>query len=426
MMAGRWRGGAGRATGDGGGQRRRPARGLRRRPRRPGCVWVAGGLGWHADAVGCPSCERPYPLRQRSRWCVQLRLRPARPRRRRRAADDGRSTIAVLADGRRLRVALAIPGASTRATPSWPRRAPSCWAWPTRPRSGPWPASRGSPGGSRCARWRGCPPGCCWPRTRPASSELLDLVADGSGPVVVGINARVADGRDPSWLWDVPFERLTGRAVVATGERCADLSVRLRLRRRRARDAGATRSACRRPRGPSRRAARAARSSSSATTRRSTICCGPARPEPPDGPSAAHRRRLPRPPGHLRRRRQRAGPGPAGRAPWHRRRAAGGGERGAAAGSRHLLLGGGEDAPQVQAAESLVTDGAPGRGVAGGAVVLAVCAGYQIVGRSFPGGRRPAGPGPGPARRRHGEGPRAPRGGRDRGRRVERSASGLR
>lgn len=47
-------------------------------------------------------------------------------------------------------------------------------------------------------------------------------------PVVVGINARVADGRDPSWLWDVPFERLAGkRTVIAAGDRCWDLSVRL-------------------------------------------------------------------------------------------------------------------------------------------------------------------------------------------------------
>jgi UDP-N-acetylmuramyl tripeptide synthase len=58
-------------------------------------------------------------------------------------------------------------------------------------------------------------------------SELLDLVAPGSGPVVVGINARVADGRDPSWLWDVAFERLAGHPVVATGDRCRDLAVRL-------------------------------------------------------------------------------------------------------------------------------------------------------------------------------------------------------
>jgi UDP-N-acetylmuramyl tripeptide synthase len=47
-------------------------------------------------------------------------------------------------------------------------------------------------------------------------------------PVVIGINARVADGRDTSWLYDVPFERLQGRVVVATGERWRDLAVRLR------------------------------------------------------------------------------------------------------------------------------------------------------------------------------------------------------
>jgi hypothetical protein len=57
--------------------------------------------------------------------------------------------------------------------------------------------------------------------------ELLDLVARSEAPLVVSINARVADGADPSWLWDVPFERLEGRRVVATGDRYRDLSVRL-------------------------------------------------------------------------------------------------------------------------------------------------------------------------------------------------------
>ena len=57
--------------------------------------------------------------------------------------------------------------------------------------------------------------------------ELLELVSDGTAPLVVSINARVADGADPSWLWDVPFERLEGRAVVATGDRFRDLAVRL-------------------------------------------------------------------------------------------------------------------------------------------------------------------------------------------------------
>ena len=48
-------------------------------------------------------------------------------------------------------------------------------------------------------------------------------------------------------------------------------------------------------------------------------------------------------------------------------------------------LGGGEDGPQVRAARSLIDDGTLVRRVAEGAVVLAVCAGFQIVGRTFPG-----------------------------------------
>ena len=134
--------------------------------------------------------------------------------------------------------------------------------------------------------------------------ELLDLVAASESPLVVSINARVADGADPSWLWDVPYERLAGRAVVATGDRFRDLSVRLHyggvahttepepVRRR---HSGA-------PPG------RTGWSMSSGTTPLSTICS-----VLPDGCSGAHRRRLPRPVGHLRRRRERSRPGAAGR-----------------------------------------------------------------------------------------------------------------
>ena len=58
-------------------------------------------------------------------------------------------------------------------------------------------------------------------------TALLDLVIGDDHPVVVGINARTADGLDPSWLYDVSFHRLAGRRVVATGDRWRDLSVRL-------------------------------------------------------------------------------------------------------------------------------------------------------------------------------------------------------
>jgi len=47
---------------------------------------------------------------------------------------------------------------------------------------------------------------------------------------LVGLNDRIADGRDVSWIWDVDFERLAGQAdlVVPTGTRAYDLAVRLK------------------------------------------------------------------------------------------------------------------------------------------------------------------------------------------------------
>jgi len=47
------------------------------------------------------------------------------------------------------------------------------------------------------------------------------------------------------------------------------------------------------------------------------------------------------------------------------------------------LVGGGEDGPQAVAAQRLVVDGGLHRAVAQGSVVFAVCAGYQLLGRSF-------------------------------------------
>lgn len=58
-------------------------------------------------------------------------------------------------------------------------------------------------------------------------SELLDIMPPAPTPVIVMINSNHADGRDPSWLWDVPFERLAGRTVIASGNRRRDLAVRL-------------------------------------------------------------------------------------------------------------------------------------------------------------------------------------------------------
>lgn len=58
-------------------------------------------------------------------------------------------------------------------------------------------------------------------------AELLALIEGNGRPLVLAINARIADGRDPSWLWDVEYEALRGRQVIAAGDRASDLAVRL-------------------------------------------------------------------------------------------------------------------------------------------------------------------------------------------------------
>lgn len=54
--------------------------------------------------------------------------------------------------------------------------------------------------------------------------SMVDRTADG---LVISVNGQVADGQDLSWLWDVVFENFEGMKVVSSGERSADLAVRL-------------------------------------------------------------------------------------------------------------------------------------------------------------------------------------------------------
>jgi UDP-N-acetylmuramyl tripeptide synthase len=58
-------------------------------------------------------------------------------------------------------------------------------------------------------------------------TEVLRWLAGHGSGVVLAVNAHIADGRDPSWLWDVPYELLQGVPVAASGERALDVAVRL-------------------------------------------------------------------------------------------------------------------------------------------------------------------------------------------------------
>jgi CobQ-like glutamine amidotransferase family enzyme/UDP-N-acetylmuramyl tripeptide synthase len=192
----------------------------------PGVRFVGAGQLWRSDARHCPACDAGIELErageEHTPWrCSSCHL--ARP-----------STVAeltaeglLLDSGEDLRFDLAVPGRFNRANAAMAAVAASAMGVPLRSALDAI-AGVSEVAGRFATVAAGSALACLMLAKNPAGwTELVELLAGGSAPLVAAINARLADGHDPSWLWDVPFERLAGRPVVATGERRLDLAVRL-------------------------------------------------------------------------------------------------------------------------------------------------------------------------------------------------------
>ncbi len=185
--------------------------------------WVGAGQPWTDDAAGCPSCGGRINFDgggdgwscggcafQRPELDVRL---------------DGGCVIGR--DGSRTVLNLSLPGRANRANAAMALMVATALG------ADPDAAAAAMGGLSEVeGRYTTVAVGSQQARLLLAKNpagwlEVFDFLRPPPVPVVVAINARIADGRDPSWLWDVPFERLQGRLVVATGERSRDLAVRL-------------------------------------------------------------------------------------------------------------------------------------------------------------------------------------------------------
>ncbi len=192
----------------------------------PTVQWVAAGMAWRLDATGCPSCDGRITFEEGGDWWCDCGFR--RPQPVAWLEDDGQASVAAFADGRHLPIVLELPGRFNRANALMAAVAAEAMGVAAE-QSLSAMALVGQVAGRFTVPVIGGVTTRLMLAKNPAGwAELLTLVSTESSPVVVGINARTADGTDPSWLWDVPFELLSGRPVVATGERCFDLGVRLR------------------------------------------------------------------------------------------------------------------------------------------------------------------------------------------------------
>ena len=184
-------------------------------------TWVAAGQTWTYDSTSCPACgdvlqrdgegwrsagcglERPQP-----HWRV-----------------DGDAVID--ATGTRHAVSLALPGQVNIGNAALAAAAAAVWGVDAAVALTAIEQIPSVEGRYLETSYDGRPLRLLLAKNPAGWSEALRMVRPETG-LVIAVNARAADGRDPSWLWDVPFEVLRGRHAVATGERSRDVAVRLR------------------------------------------------------------------------------------------------------------------------------------------------------------------------------------------------------
>jgi UDP-N-acetylmuramyl tripeptide synthase len=186
-------------------------------------TWVGTGQRWRLDAFACPQCDEEIVWDADGRWsCSRCSLARPEPH----LSLEGDEV--VVADGRRLRLQLQLPGWANRANAAMAAAGAEVLGVDVADALAAMGGVAHVAGRYQVVSVGGAQVRLLLAKNPAGWAEALDLIRPAPMPVVVGINARVQDGRDPSWLWDVPFERLQGRKVIATGERGRDLAVRLR------------------------------------------------------------------------------------------------------------------------------------------------------------------------------------------------------
>jgi UDP-N-acetylmuramyl tripeptide synthase len=188
----------------------------------PNTLWVGCGQRWTADSALCPACGAPL-ARAGGRWvCPSCGM--ARPETSWSVLPDA-DQIATPDGSVRLR--LALPGRFNAGNAAIALAAVCSRGVPKEAALQAF-AQVSDVDGRYVQTLAGDHKVRLLLGKNPASwAEMMFLVADSDALLVTVLNARGADGRDPSWIWDVDFEDWAGRPVWVAGERRFDMAVRL-------------------------------------------------------------------------------------------------------------------------------------------------------------------------------------------------------
>ena len=185
-------------------------------------TWVALGAGWRNDAATCPACGALLRFGDLDFACTACDF--AQPETSNRLDGD---TLRL--GGTRIPLRLGLPGRWNLAN--------AALAVTAAAHLGVAPdVAAAAAAGVRTVAGRymtltlpdGRPLRVLLAKNPAGWAEVLRYVAGRDAAVVLAVNARVADGKDPSWLWDVDYELLRGHPTAVAGDRALDVAVRLR------------------------------------------------------------------------------------------------------------------------------------------------------------------------------------------------------
>ena len=187
----------------------------------PRVTWVAAGQRWHEDSWCCPECGSHLRRDERGWRCGECKF--ARPPTRWVLNDDS----VIDESGQVHELALSLPGRANRSN-AVVALAVAAYFGAAVDQALPLLRTVRSVAGRYTQVQRNGRNVRLLLAKNPAGwLEALDVLAPPPGPVLLGVNAQIPDGKDTSWLWDVDYRVLRGRQVLVSGERRLDLAVRL-------------------------------------------------------------------------------------------------------------------------------------------------------------------------------------------------------
>jgi lipid II isoglutaminyl synthase (glutamine-hydrolysing) len=185
----------------------------------PDVAWCDVPTPWNTDAVSCPKCTLPLHFSSDRWWSDCGFAKPSAPA----VTLNGELTV----KGTPLALDLSLPGSFNEANAAMALGALSYLGVNLTAALQRINALSSVAGRFSAREWRGHRLRLLLAKNPAGFSAMLEAIAPDNNDVWVAINARVADGRDPSWLYDVPFELLRGHRVYCFGERRLDLASRL-------------------------------------------------------------------------------------------------------------------------------------------------------------------------------------------------------